>query len=101
MISVETSKYDTYIGLHTFTCDSMIIFCYLSITYLLDRDAIICDYLSFYFVLCLQVVLGTMISYLVGLNKKFQVPILGNIPKGCVLSSLFVFTFLIYREKDC
>lgn len=28
------------------------------------------------------VVLGTMISYLVGLNKKFQVPILGNIPKG-------------------
>ena len=26
MLSVETSKYDTYIGLHTFTCDSMIIF---------------------------------------------------------------------------
>lgn len=68
---------------------------------MVDRDAIICDYLSFYFVLCLQVVLGTMISYLVGLNKKFEVPILGNIPKGYVLSFLFVFAFLIHREKAC
>lgn len=29
-----------------------------------------------------QVVLGTVVSYFVGLNEKFQVAVLGDIPKG-------------------
>ena len=37
MLSVETSKYDIYIGLHTFTCDSMIIFINTVVEYLPAR----------------------------------------------------------------
>lgn len=35
-----------------------------------------------------QVVLGTLVSYFVHLNEKFQVPILGKIPIGYVCTAV-------------
>lgn len=40
------------------------------------------------------VVLGTLVSYFVGLNRKFQVPILGDIPKGLRVPSAPSFVLM-------
>lgn len=47
-----------------------------------------------------QVVLGTLVSYFVSLNKKFQVPILGDIPKGYLShSEIYLLMFLQFQQR--